>query len=45
MILDFELLEVVLVLEMAKSATSVMMHMKLTRAVFIEDGWIGVDSV
>ena len=40
--LDFELLEVVaLVLEMAKSAVSVMIRMKLTRAEFIEAGWIG----
>ena len=38
--MDFELLEVVLVLGMAKSAASVMTRMKLTRAVFIEAGWI-----
>ena len=43
--LDFELLEVVLVLRMAKSAASVMMRMKLARAVFIEVGWIGFVSV
>ena len=43
--LDFELLEVVLVLGMAKSAASVMMCTKLTRAVFIEAGWIGFGSV
>ena len=41
---DFELLEV-FVLEMAKSAASVMIHMKLTRAEFIEAGWIGFGSV
>ena len=43
--LDFELLEVVLVLGMAKSTASVMMRMKLARAVFIEVGWIGFVSV
>ena len=43
--LDFELLEVVLVLEMAKSVASVMIRMKLTRAEFIEAGWIGFGSV
>ena len=42
---DFELLEVVFVLEMANSAASVTIHMKLTRAEFIEAGWIGFDSV
>ena len=42
---DFELLEVVFVLEMAKSAASVMIRMKLTRAEFIEAGWIGFGSV
>ena len=37
--LDFELLEVVaLVLEMAMSAVSVMIRMKLTKAEFIEAG-------
>ena len=35
---DFELLEVVFVLEMAKSAASAMIRMKLTRAEFIEAG-------
>ena len=44
--LDFELLEVVaLVLEMAKSAASVMIRMKSTGAEFIEAGWIGFGSV
>ena len=43
--LDFKLLEVVLVLEMAKSAASVMIRMKLTRAEFIEADWIGFGSV
>ena len=43
--LDFELLEVVLVLEMAKSAASLMIPMKLTRAEFIEAGWIGFGSM
>ena len=43
--LDFELLEVVLVLGMAKSTASVMMRMKLARTVFIEAGWIGFGSV
>ena len=43
--LDFELLELVLVLEVAKSAASVMIRMKLTRAEFIEAGWIGSGSV
>ena len=37
---DFELLEVVFVLEMGKSAASVMIRMKLTRAEFIEAGLI-----
>ena len=45
MSLDFELLEIVLVLGMAKSAVSVMMRMKLTSVVFIEAGWIGFGSV
>ena len=43
--LNFELPEVVLVLQMAKSAASVMIRMKLTRAEFIEAGWIGFGSV
>ena len=42
---DFEWLEVVFLLEMGKSAASVMIRMKLTRAEFIEAGWIGFDSV
>ena len=41
--LDFELLEVVL--ETAKSAASIMIRMKLTRAEFTEAGWIGFGSV
>ena len=43
--LDFELPEVVLVLEMAMSAASVMIRMKLTRAEYIEAGWIVFVSV
>ena len=43
--LDFELLEVVLVLETAMSAASVMIPIKLTKAEFIEAGWIGFGSV
>ena len=43
--MNFELLEVVFVLEMGKSAVSVIIRMKLTRAEFIEAGWIGFDSV
>ena len=39
--LDFELLEVVLVLEIAKSAASVIIHMKLTRWRW-SWGWLGV---
>ena len=43
--LDFELLEVVLVLETAKSTASVMIRMKLTMAEFTEADWIGFGSV
>ena len=43
--MNFELLEVVIVSEMGKSAASVIIRMKLTRAEFIEAGWIGFDSV
>ena len=42
---DFELLEVVFLLEMGKSAASVMIRMKLTRAEYIEPGWIVFVSV
>ena len=43
--LYFELLEVVLVLETAMSAASVMIPIKWTKAEFIEAGWIGFGSV
>ena len=43
--LDFELLEVVLVLETAMSAASVMIPIKLKKADFIEASWIGFGSV
>ena len=42
---EFELLEVFLILGMAKSAVSVMMQTKLPSAVFIEASWIGFASV